>query len=196
MALNYVGPGHTIPLSSLSTGVKAGALYNYGADTNGHGFGYWGVVQDDVIGTSESLTTIDGRPILDEDLTGLSIQGVNVGDGKGDLAVEGVYEFIVASGIANAGGIGVGEPLYASGTNVVAGPDASGEAGDSDTTLVTNYGHVQPQAAYTADGLLGGLSLVGHTWGTPFLDLRNASVTKGAWVVETKLFGRPQAGLV
>lgn len=195
MALNYVGPGDTIPVTGIASTISSGALYKVGVNATDHEAGWWGVVQDEIIGTSNTLTTIDGRPILDEDLTGLNIQGVNVGDGKGELAVVGVHEFIIASGVALAGSIAKGHAVYASGTNTVAGPTI-GLRGDYDITPGNTYGMVQHQTAYTTYGASGGLSLVGHVWKDPFLDLRTASNTKGTWVVETKLFGCPVQGLV
>lgn len=192
MSLAYVGPGDTIPISGLTTDLSAGDLYNVGDSSSGHGYGWWGIVEDDVIGTSSTLTTVDGRPILDEDLSnaGLSIQGVNVGTGKGDVRVTGVHEMVVASGIAQTGAFDVGVPVYASGTNTRAG--ASTEAQGSLT--VTTKGMVQAEAAYSLNGAAGGLSLVGHVWRSPFFDSRDASPFKGSWVAEVKLLGRPVAG--
>jgi hypothetical protein len=182
MALNHVGPGQTIPLGPLTTGLTAGALYNVGSDSDGPGYGYWGIVEDDVIGTTEGLTTVDGRPILDSTN--------DTGDGLGDLVVDGVHELVVGSGLAQAGTLTKGAPVYASGVNTVAGVDTVNAGAATPAT----YGHVKPQSELTANARRSGLSLVGHVWRNPFLDLRSVSNTKGAWVVETKLLGRPEAG--
>lgn len=201
MSLQMVSVGDTIPISGLSSTVVAGTLYNYGrtsggnataaSATGGFGFGWWGIVQTDIIGTSAALTTIDGRPILDEDLTGLSIAGVNKGTGKGDLRVTGVHEIAIASGIACGGTIAAGVPVYASGVNCVAGPCVGG-IGASDTT---SLGMIQSRTGFNQYGWNGGLSLVGHAWRAPFLDMRAASNTRLSWVVETKLLGMPYGGI-
>ena len=189
MALNYVGPGDTIPITGLSTGVLGGALYSYSGGTT-VGSNWWGVVANDIIGTSEALTTVDGRPVLDEDLTGLSIQGVNVGTGKGDLKVCGVHELVVGSGRAQQNAFKTGVAVYASGVNVRAGVDLR----DAGTRTPTSYGMVQiPNAPTVAPE---GYSVVGHVWAPAFLDQREASPFKGGWVVPVKLLGHPMVGLV
>lgn len=177
--LNFIGPGTTIPVTGLSSGVSAGALFGHGSAVNE---AWWGIIADDIIGTSEALTTIDGRPILDEDVA-------QVGDGKGDLLVEGVVQAVVASGLA-VSNFSVGDPVYASGYNGVAGPDVSGNNGARD---VTTYGMVQPAAA--AVDTTRGLSLAGHVWKRPYL-AEGASPFAGSWVVDVKLLGHPAAGLV
>jgi len=190
--LNYVGPGNTMPLSGLASNVNSGALYSVGGSGAAAGKNFWGVVVDDIIGTGSALTTVDGRPILDEDLTGLSIQGVNVGDGKGDMKVEGVFELVVASGVAqSASNFRKGSAVYASGVNTVAGPSLRFPG----AFTATGYGMVAVPAAFTTTGAPECMSLVGHVWKEAYLDLRSASPFKGSWVCEVKLLGRPTDGL-
>lgn len=191
MSLAYVGPGDTIPLSGLATGVDSSTLYNVGQADAGPSYGYWGIVQDDIIGTSETLTTVDGRPILDEDLTGLSIAGVNRGTGTGDLMVTGVHEMVSASGIAQTGALGVGDPVFASGVNTTAGVDLE----QPGTLTVQTLGMIQAEAAWSISGFTGGMSLVGHVWRAPFFDSRDASPFKGSWVTEVKLLGCPDGNI-
>lgn len=182
MSLNYVSEGKTIAITGQASNVSSGSLYALG---NTHAEAFWGIVQDDIIGTAAALTTIDGRPILDEDVTQL-------GDGKGDMQIEGVFEMVVASGYALTAQFAVGDAVYASGFNTVAGP-SNARHGAYD---VKTYGVAQQLLAYTGYGVGAGLSLVGHVWRAPYLDLRTASPFKGSWIIETKLLGHPQVGLV
>lgn len=182
MSLNFIGPGMTIPVTGQASSVAAGALFAHGGAVNE---AWWGVCEASITGTAVALTTVDGRPILDEDVT-------QYGSGEGDIKVEGVFQFAVASGLAQiVTNFRVGDPVYASGYNGVAGPDVSGNNGDSD---VTTLGMVQPAAA--AVDTTRGLSLAGHVWKAAYLETNNASPFVGMWVVEAKLLGHPPAGLV
>ena len=191
MSVLFKSVGDTMRITGLASNYKAGALYSVGNGSQGPGYNFWGLFENDVIGTSSALTTVDGRPIFDNDLTGLSIHGVNVGDGVGELRVSGVHELVIGSGIADGGLVKRGVPLYASGVNTLAGVELR-RAG---ALTPTSYGFVFPDSAYTLSGKPGGLSLVGHAWSDPFLDLRTSSPLKGGWVVETRLIGFPTANL-
>ena len=73
---------------------------------NGWGGSLVGVVTDEIIGTTETLTTVDGRPILIGD--GVSAEA-QTGDGKGDMGIEGVYTLLVDGTSAVISG---GMPAY------------------------------------------------------------------------------------
>lgn len=185
MSLMQTSLGETLPIEGLSTGYKSGTLYAVGQD---HTSKFWGVIQNDIIGTSEAQTTVDGRPILDNDVS-------QVGSGKGELAITGVHTVVIPSGLAKGShGFKVGNPVYASGVNTRAGKlPIPNEVGSTDPT---DYGFVMPLSTFTTYGTSGGLSLVGHVWKQAYLDLRTTSKTKGAWVAEVKLLGHPVAGLI
>lgn len=185
MSLMQTSLGETLPIEGLSTGYKSGTLYAVGQD---HTSKFWGIIQNDIIGTSEALTTVDGRPILDNDVS-------QVGSGKGELAITGVHAVVIPSGLAQAAsGFKVGNPVYASGVGTrAAAPTTAAHVGANDPTI---YGFVQPASTFTTYGTVGGLSLVGHVWKQAYLDLRTTSKTKGAWVAEVKLLGHPVAGLI
>jgi len=188
MSLQQTAVGDVLPVTGLATGYKSGALYNFGDPASAAGNGFWGIIQDDIIGTSDALTTIDGRPILDNDVS-------SVGNGKGDLKITGVHTMVVASGMAQAGtGFKIGNPVYASGVSTrAAAPNTAAQRGASDPT---DFGFIQPVSTFTTYGTVGGLSLVGHVWKQVYLDQRSSSKTKGAWVAEVKLLGHPIVGLI
>lgn len=79
MAQTFKRNGLVLPIVTPSvSGVVANSLYRSG--------GWVGVVQRDITGTSEAEVTIDGRPIIN-----LAGETATMGDGLGDIAVEGVY---------------------------------------------------------------------------------------------------------
>lgn len=184
MSLVHIGPGDVIPITGKTTGLSSGALYSVGSAIDG--VVWWGIVQDDIIGTTEALTTIDGRPILDEDVSQL-------GDGAGDMMVTGVHQCIVASGAALAGVFAVGEPVYASGFDVLAGVDSGTADSAIGSDTVQTLGMVHQSEAVDSTGT-GGMSLCGHVWKVPYLETNTGSPLVGSWVAEIKLLGHPAAG--
>jgi len=75
MATNERAVGHTRRVAGYATGHDSGDLLIHNA---------WpGVVLKNIKGTTEALTTIDGREIVGE-----------YGDGVGDIQVEGVFKVV------------------------------------------------------------------------------------------------------
>jgi predicted RecA/RadA family phage recombinase len=72
---NRLAVGKTIKLTGLTTGHSAGDLVIVN--------GFPGVIVADITGTTEQETTINGKPISGA-----------LGDGKGDLEIEGVFQVV------------------------------------------------------------------------------------------------------
>ena len=117
MAKNQISVGHTRIIDGQTTGHLSGDLVIFNS---------WpGVIQANIIGTTEELTTIEGRPITGE-----------FGDGRGDMQIEGVFTFqdrgpaggfpalvdgdianrADASGVTSEGGIGATTAGHVMGT--------------------------------------------------------------------------------
>ena len=84
MAKNERAVGAVRRIGPLATGLKSGSLVIQA--------GWPGVVQKDIIGTTEPQTTIDGRPV----------KGL-LGDGLGDIQLEGVFKFVDENGATSLG---------------------------------------------------------------------------------------------
>jgi len=90
MAKTFRAEGKSIQIAGQGTGITSGSIFRRSNPITG---GYWtGIVTDDIIGTTEDLTTVDGRPILIGDGVAAEAQ---TGDGKGDMMVEGVFALLV-----------------------------------------------------------------------------------------------------
>ena len=160
MTKAYRSQGQSLEITGLSSGVKAGYIYRRSGGTTR----YWvGVVTNDITGTSEALTTIDGRPIQIGDGVAAETQ---YGDGRGDMMVEGVFTIpVYPSG--NAPSAVDGAPLYGSSftNNVASGVDP------------TPGGHA---ISGTLVGFADGDAYIGTT--APYV---------GVHVVDVKLLGLP-----
>ena len=91
--------GKSVKIDGQAADVASGRIFRRGnpisevaGGARGWGGNWIGVVTDDIIGTSSTLTTVDGRPILIGDGVAAEAQ---VGDGAGDMGVEGVYTLLV-----------------------------------------------------------------------------------------------------
>lgn len=145
MAKNETALGHTKKVIGYSVGPDSGKLI---IDN-----GWPGVVVKDIIGTTEPLETLGGVPVTDD-----------LGDGKGDIAVEGVYSFLDESYPGSP--LADGDEVYQGATDAAGG--ASGVVGTG------------------ASGIF-----VGHVWEEPF-DEADETVAGGTVrKVHVKLLGRP-----
>lgn len=123
MTKAYRAEGKSIALTGITTGISGGSIYRRSKTSSPKR--YWvGVVTNDIQGTSETLETIDGRPILIGDGVAAEAQ---VGDGKGDMFIEGVFTLpcIAGNSFSDA------DPVYGSfSSNVASGvvADPSGAA--------------------------------------------------------------------
>ena len=97
MSKLFRAEGKSVKIWGQTATVESGRIFRRGNPltevANGAFGGSWvGVVTDEIIGTSQTLTTVDGRPILIGDGVGAEAQ---TGDGKGDMGVVGVYTLLV-----------------------------------------------------------------------------------------------------
>jgi predicted RecA/RadA family phage recombinase len=168
--------GKSIEISGVTTTVASGSIYRRSGNQGGgqdSSRAYVGVVTDEIIGTSETLTTLDGRPIQIGDGVAAEAQ---TGTGKGDAMVEGVFTLALpASGMV----VYDADPLYmnvADTTNP--GTVASGVTNNQDGDFVRS----------AISGALVGFAVGDSYTGTsaPFTGLN---------VVDVKLLGLPLHGL-
>ena len=97
MSKLFRGEGKSVKISGQAADVVSGRIFrrsnNQNEAANPNFGGQWiGVVTDDVLGTTSTLTTLDGRPIIIGDGQAAEAQ---TGDGKGDMAIEGVFTLLV-----------------------------------------------------------------------------------------------------
>ena len=97
MSKLFRAEGKSVKITGQAADVPAGRIFRRGnplseAANPTFGGSWIGVVTDEIIGTSSTLTTVDGRPILIGDGVAAEAQ---VGDGKGDMMVEGVFTLLV-----------------------------------------------------------------------------------------------------
>ncbi len=97
MSKLFKSDGKSVQISGQSADIVSGRIFRRGNPltevANGtFGGGWIGVITDDVLGTSSTLTTVDGRPIIIGDGVAAEAQ---TGDGKGDMLVEGVFTLLV-----------------------------------------------------------------------------------------------------
>lgn len=167
MAKNFRQKGDSITISGVSATVPGGSLYRR-SGYSALGRAWIGVVEDEIIGTSATAQTLDGRPIQIGDGVAAEAQA---GPGKGDMTIEGVFTFrLPASGTY----ILDGAPLYANfSSNVASGV----------TDNVTGA---------TFMGAISG-ALVGFAVGGNYVS--NIVPFAGMNVVDVKLLGLPVHGL-
>ena len=161
MSKAYQGPGQSVKISGISSTIAVGSVYR----RSGGSVRYWiGVVTDEIIGTGNQLTTVDGRPILIGDGVAAESQ---VGDGKGDMMVEGIFTLrLPTSGML----VNDGDPVYANFTSNV----ASGVTNNQD-------------AAFNRFPISGGL--VGFAEGRSYF--ATTAPFTGLNMVDVKLLGLP-----
>lgn len=148
--------GETMKITGVTTPNKpAGYLHQIG--------GFVGVVLNDIIGTSVAFVS---GAALGQSLTD------GFGDGEGDMALEGVWETLIASGIV----IAVGAALYYDGSNHDRVSDSSGGH---------FAGHCWPQDDGAATRAVAA--------GDPSWML---SATPAFVVIRCRLLGHPKTGLV
>lgn len=167
MAKNFRQKGESLTISGVSATVPGGSLYRRSTYSS-LGRAWIGVVEDEIIGTSASQQTLDGRPIQIGDGVAAEAQ---TGSGKGDMTIEGVFTFrLPASGTY----IQDGAPLYAQFTSNVASGVTDNVSG------ATFMGAISGALV----GFAVGQNYTGQT--TPFLGMN---------VVDVKLLGLPLHGL-
>lgn len=170
MAKNFRQVGSSITISGVTSAtIPAGSLYRRtGLSTLNRG--WIGVVEDEIVGSSVALQTLDGRSIN----IGDGVAGeTQFGTGKGDMTVEGVFTFrLPASGTY----VVDGAPIYGRFTSNVA-------SGVTDNVLVAS--------PYTQFGAISG-ALVGFSVGNSYVGTVTPFV--GMNVVDVKLLGLPMHG--
>lgn len=157
MATNYNKPGEVMKIAgsnALSTGKSAGYLHQIG--------GIVGIVLADIVGTSDTLYVgaALGLPLTD-----------GKGDGLGDMAVVGVHDVLIHSGIVLA----LGMALYYDGTNNYV----------SDTNTGHLAGHLWPQDS-------GGTSRAVDASDPAFMTAQSPTYV----AARVRLLGFPKTGLV
>ena len=159
MSDNHVAVGERIRVAgsdALSSSKSAGYLHHIG--------GFVGVIAEDIRGTSDAFYTGAVKGFTVED---------GVGDGIGDIQIEGVFALIAASGV----GFSVGDAAFADiSTNRV-----------SATTSDELAGWIVPQEDGTASRAA---SSDDPSW------MQAAILAGGEVIVHVKLAGFPKAGLV
>lgn len=176
MAKNFRQEGKSIPITGQSANRSAGWLYRRTGLSSAGAKAWVGVIEDDIIGTSSTLTTIDGRPILIGNGVAAEAQ---TGDGKGDMTIEGVFTFALPqSGML----IRDADPLYMLVSSVT--------SIDTIASGVTNNQNANSGAfdRHALSGALVGFAVGGNYTGAtaPFVGLN---------VVDVKLMGLPLQGL-
>lgn len=157
MADNHVAVGERIRVAgsdALASSKSAGYLHDIG--------GFVGVIAEDIRGTGDAFYTGAVKGFTVED---------GVGDGIGDIQIEGVFALIAASGVA----FSVGDPAYADVANNRV----------NDTTSNELAGWIVPQED-------GSVSRAPTTDDPSWMQ----SLAGGEVVVHVKLAGFPKAGLV
>jgi len=100
MAKNEAAVGDVLRITGLATGHKGGDLLVHDS--------WSGIVQKDIIGTTEALKTIEGREIAGQKGDGagdIQIEGVfKLNDDSGDLASGELVDFSSPSGVIRAAG--------------------------------------------------------------------------------------------
>ena len=173
MAKNFRQPGKSIAITGRTTTVAQGSVFRRTGASGAMAKGWIGVVEDEIIGTTASAETLDGRPILIGDGVAAEAQS---GDGKGDMTIEGVFVFALpTSGMV----IADSDPCYMQVASVAApGTVASGVTNNQD-------------AAFNRHAISG--ALVGFAVGANYT-AATAPFT-GKNVVDVKLLGLPLHGL-
>lgn len=176
MSKLFRAEGKSVKIWGQAATVEVGSIFRRGnpltAVAAGAFGGSWiGVVTDEIIGTSATLTTIDGRPILIGDGVAAEAQ---TGDGKGDMGVEGVYTFLVEGTSAVISGA---TPCYMQVADVA----------NPHSTLIASG--VTRNGDYPISGALVGFAVEDEYTGdtAPFAGRR---------VVDVKLLGLPLHGIM
>ena len=169
MAKSFRQPGKSIEISGQTTTVAAGSVYRRTGASGALDRAWIGVIEDQIIGTTASAETLDGRPIQIGDGVAAEAQ---LGDGKGDATIEGVFVFLLpTSGMV----VNDSDPLYMRVADVTTpGTVASG---------VTN----NQTAAFVRHPISG--ALVGFAVGANYTD--TTAPYNGMNVVDVKLIGLP-----
>lgn len=152
MSDTQIQDGKTMAVSGIAASKVAGEIYGV--------LGWVGPVIAHIRGTGDDYNTsaVKGFPLAD-----------GAGDGKGDIALEGVWAFPIVN--AAQAGAAVGDPVFWDGTNLYVDATNTG-------MLV---GHIYPQDDEAATRALAADDAE---------CLQNAGQTH---VVYVKLFGRPKA---
>jgi len=173
MAKNFRQDGKSITITGQTANRTAGWIYRRTGASDALAKAWLGVIEDDIIGTSSDLTTVDGRPVLIGDGV---VAEAQKGDGKGDMTIQGVFTFnLPTSGMV----VNDSDALYMQVADVTApGTVASG---------VTNN-ETAAFAKYAISGAMVGFAVgANYTAATaPF---------NGNNVVDVKLLGLPLHGL-
>lgn len=166
--------GDTIEISGVSgTTVAPGSVYRRTGVSGNFAKAWVGVVVDEIVGTDQDATTIDGRPIQIGD--GVLAEAQN-GTGKGDMKIEGVFTLrLPTSGMV----VNDADPLYMHVADVTnPGTIASGVTNNQD-------------AAFNRFAISG--ALVGWAVGSNYTG--TSTPYNGLNVVDVKLTGLPLHGL-
>ena len=164
--------GKSVAITGVASTVAVGSVYRRtGAGAMGRA--WIGVVTDEIIGTSDTAETLDGRPIQIGDGVAAEAQ---TGSGKGDMMVEGVFTLsLPTSGMV----INDSDPLWMQVANTAApGTVASGVTNNQD-------------AAFNVRAISG--ACVGFAVGANYTGTSAPFV--GLNVVDVKLLGLPLHGL-
>lgn len=173
MAKNFRQVGRSITITGQTADRNAGTLFRRTGAAGALAKAWIGVVEDDIVGTTSTAITVDGRPIdIGDGVAGEA----QFGDGKGDMTIEGVFTFnLPTSGMV----LNDSDPCYMQVADVTApGTVASG---------VTN----NQSATFTRFAISG--ALVGFAVGSNYT-AASAPFT-GNNVVDVKLLGLPLHGL-
>lgn len=172
MTKAYRQEGKSIEITGVSSAnVPGGSLYRRTGASATRGRAWIGVVTEDIVATSQDLTTTDGRPIQIGDGV---LAEAQKGNGKGSMFIEGVFTLrLPASGMV----VFDSDPLYmnlASYADLSSTPVASGVTNNQDATF----------NRHAASGALVGFAVGNNYTGTsaPFTGLN---------VVDVKLVSLP-----
>lgn len=173
MTKAYRHEGKSLAISGSASTVASGSLYRRTGASGNFARAWIGVVTDEIIGTSATLTTVDGRPIQIGDGVAAEAQS---GSGKGDMMIEGVFTMLLpTSGMI----VNDSDPLYMRVADVTdPGTVASGVTNNQDAAF----------NRHAISGALAGFAVGSNYTGTsaPFTGLN---------VVDVKLLGLPLHGL-
>lgn len=165
MSKFYRAEGKVVAISGQTADVPAGRIFRKGG-VGAQGNFWTGIVVDDIIGTSSTLTTLDGRPIMIGDGVAAEAQS---GDGKGDMGIVGVYTLLVD---ATSAAIVDADPCYAQ----------VADFADPDATLISSG--ITENGGFVVSG-----ALVGFAVGPEYTG--DTAPYTGRRVVDVKLLGLP-----